>query len=55
MSNSPNLSDFVSFFEAEPTRVDKDVGWACGANFDSSEEAIESSRSYQPEKAEFSF
>jgi hypothetical protein len=32
---TPDLLDYVAFFEVEPTILDAEVGWTCGAQFDS--------------------
>lgn len=33
MNAIPELTDFLSLFEAEPEILDPEVGWECGASF----------------------
>jgi hypothetical protein len=35
MSGNPELIDYTAFFEAEPKTLHPEVGWTCGAQFDS--------------------
>lgn len=35
MDTQPELLDYVAFFEAEAKILHPDVGWSCGAQFDS--------------------
>ena len=35
MSVPLELLDFIGFFEAEPSGIDEEVGWTCGATFES--------------------
>lgn len=55
MTASLELIDFISFFEAEPTSIDEEVGWTCGAQFDSVRGESRIRAVVAPDDGEFSF
>lgn len=55
MSAALELLDFVGFFEAEPTSIDEEVGWTCGAQFDSVRGENRIQAVVAPDEGEFSF
>jgi len=55
MTASLELLDFIGFFEAEPTSVDEEVGWTCGAQFDSVRGDSQIRAVVAPDDGEFSF
>src|SRR3954468_24498864 len=55
MTATPDLLDFIGFFEAEPTLVDEEVGWTCGAQLDSVRGDSRIQAVIAPTEGEFSF
>ncbi len=50
-----DLNDYIAFFEAQPTHVDPEVGWSCGAQFSSTRGEDRIAVRVAPDDAEFSF
>lgn len=55
MSDSPELTDYLAFFEAEPEVLAPDVGWYYGARFVSIRNSDRIVATIAPDEGEFSF